>query len=200
MYISTFLGTILGVLSSVINTRSLDPSNYGDFKYVQNIISFISGLLLFGFFVSGSRLLAISTSEKNSRGIRGIMVLILGVAILILMISMLIGYFIHQYYLNSTVAPLFLIALPVCGSVLMINYVNTTAQGDNQIGRIAYARLLPSAIYVVVAYFIYSNFGATSSRMILLQYGISVIVGLFIIGSTKPSFKYTKTHIYSISA
>lgn len=199
LYISTFIGTLIGILSSVINTRSLDVSSYGDVRYVQNIIIFISSLLLVGYFQSGSRLLAISKSEQNSRAIRGIMIIILGIIILILMFSMILSYFIHIEFLSKSVAPLFLIAVPVCGNVLMLNYINTTAQGDNHIGRIAMARLIPTSIYVVAAYFIYSRFGATSSRMILLQSGIYSIVLLIIILTTKPSFKFIKSSFRRIS-
>lgn len=199
LYISTFLGTLIGIASSVINTRSLDVSSYGDVRYVLNIIIFISSLLLLGYFQSGSRLLAISRSEQNSRAIRGIMIIILGVIIFLLMISMLLSYFIHIEILSKSVAPLFLIAIPVCGNVLMLNYINTTAQGDNQIGRIAMARLLPTSIYVVAAYLIYSNFGATPTRMILLQSGISSIVLLIIISTTKPSFKFIRASFRRIN-
>ena len=86
LYVTTILGVLIGVLNSVINTRSLAPEPYGDVRYVQNIISFISSLLMFGYFVSGSRLLALSKSEEYSRRIRGIMVVILAITFSVLMI------------------------------------------------------------------------------------------------------------------
>ena len=39
LYVSTLVGVILGVLISIINTRYLDPVDYGDVHYVQNIIN-----------------------------------------------------------------------------------------------------------------------------------------------------------------
>ena len=42
LYFTTMVGVVLGVLASVINTRFLSPSDYGDVRYVQNIINFIS--------------------------------------------------------------------------------------------------------------------------------------------------------------
>ena len=50
LYISSLAGVLLGMINSVINTRALAPGPYGDVRYVQNIISFISSLLLVGFF------------------------------------------------------------------------------------------------------------------------------------------------------
>ena len=95
LYLCTLLGLLLGVVVSVINTRSLDPELYGSFRYVQNIISFISSLLLFGFFTSGSRLLAISNNEDHSSSIRGAMMVILSSTIVILMLCMGVLYLIN---------------------------------------------------------------------------------------------------------
>ena len=53
LYVSTLLGVLLGVLSSIVNTKALDPIDYGDVRYVQNIINFIATFLLLGYFVSG---------------------------------------------------------------------------------------------------------------------------------------------------
>lgn len=81
LYGSSIIGVALGILNSVVNTRALTPSEYGDYRYVQNIIDFITSLLLFGYFTSGSRLLALSKNEEQSRNIRGAMCFVLGIAI-----------------------------------------------------------------------------------------------------------------------
>lgn len=190
LYVTTMLGVFLGVLSSIINTNFMDPEDYGDVRYIQNIINFIASLLLFGYFLSGSRLLALSKDEKYSQRIRGTMVVILGIASFILLLSTGICYFIHRN--NSSVAYLFLVSLPVCFNPLLLNYINTTAQGDNHIGRLSITRLLPALLYVIIAYIIYSRFGATSTRMILLQWGIATVCYILIIISSRPNFKNLK--------
>lgn len=187
LYISTLLGVLLGVLSSIINTRFLDTSSYGDVRYVQNIINFISSLLLFGYFLSGSRLLALSNNESYSRRIRGGLVIILCIAGGVLMLSCFICYLIH---INSSpiVAQLFLISIPVCLSPLLSNFINTTAQGDNHIGRLSLARLLPLAVYIPMAYCVFILTGASSTKMMILQFGLQTIILFLIIYSTKPVF------------
>lgn len=186
LYFSTLVGVVLGIISSIINTRFLDPSAYGDVRYVQNIINLVASLLLFGYFLSGSRLLALSKDEQYSSRVRGAMVIILLMACVILMI--ITGLCVCIYN-NSSVSILFLISLPVCFSPLLGNYVNTTAQGDNQIVRLSISRLLPALLYVPIAYLLYKNLGASSTKMILLQWGISTLVLLVVIISTHPSFK-----------
>lgn len=192
LYTSSILGMFLGVTVSVLNTRFLSPVEYGDVRYVQNIINFISSLLLVGYFTSGCRLLAISDDERRKRNIRGVMCVILVITILIVMISML---FISLYFRikdKLDLSFLFLVAIPVCGNVLMLNYVNTTGQGDNHILRISIARLCPSLVYCGIAFLVFHLFGATSARMLLLYNGIASVVLFFVILSTRPSFSLLK--------
>ena len=143
LYVSTLVGVILGVLISIINTRYLDPVDYGDVHYVQNIINFFSGLMLFGYFVSGCRLLAIAKDKQEANEIKGAMTLILGVTVIVMMIIMMICGVIHSFVLHKPFAHLFYYVIPFSGYALCLNYINTSSQGDNSIGTIALARLLP---------------------------------------------------------
>lgn len=192
LYISTLLGVVIGMLVSILNTRNLAPSEYGDVRYVNNIIQMLSGILLFGYFVTGSRLLAIAKSEEEAAQIRGGLVTILGMTVALMMVCMVACGLIHHYVLHRDYAWLFYTVIPVCGSVLLLNYMNTSAQGDNSIYSIAAARLLPSALYLGIAYWVFYKFGASSWLMLVLQNGIALIVLSFIIWHNKPSFKNLK--------
>ena len=198
LYASTLLGVAFGVVASVINTRFMSPTDYGDVRYVQNILQFASSLLLFGYFLSGSRLLALSENEDESRKIRGCMVLILAVTAII-MFLITAGCAVAHYN-RPIIAKLFVVSLPVCVYPILLNYINTTAQGDNHIGRLSAARLVPSLLYIPLAYLIYSVYGATSTRMILIQWGLYTIVLLALTISTKPIFKDIKRIFHNLSA
>ena len=187
------IGIFVGILVSILNTRNLVPTEYGDVRYVNNLIAFFSGLLLLGYFTSGSRLLALSKSEQETREIKGILVTILAITNAILMLIVLGCGLVHHFILHKEFYYLFYLTIPVCGGVsLLINYVNTSSQGDNSIYTIACARLFPSLIYLIVAAGIYYFFGATKERMLLLQNGIALIVMAVIIYLNKPSFKNLK--------
>ena len=193
LYGSTLLSVGLGILNSVVNTRALSPSEYGDYRYVQNIIDFVTSLLLFGYFTSGSRLLALSKDEDYSRNIRGAMCFILGIAIGLLMtIMFVIGIFDNK---SGGAYSMFFWAIPVCGYSLMLNYINTIGQGDNHIGRISMARLLPPGLYCLIAFLVYRYLGATSTTMLLLYDGIAIVIYFAIIISTKPKFANLKKSI-----
>lgn len=128
------------------------------------------------------------------------MCVILAITIGIVMLSMLVMYL---YTLISGgdmgMLSLYLISIPLCGTVLMLNYVNTTAQGDNHIGRIALARLLPTSLYVLLAYFIFKWFGATPQLMLLMFNGIATVVLGIIIISTRPSFNNLKESFHLLN-
>lgn len=193
LYLSSLISVLLGVGTSVLNTSFLTPEYYGDVRYINNIISFIGSLLLLGFFTSGCRLLALSKNEQNSKRIKGAMIVILIITIFVMSLAMIICYYIHLRYLNYQVASLFLIAIPICSAPLLQNYANTVFQGDNSIIKLSLGRILPSFIYLFLAYYIYKNFQASSQLMLLLQNGCIVFVFVILIILTTPSFRNLKT-------
>lgn len=193
LYTSSLIGICIGVLVSILNTRNLAPAEYGDVRYVNNIIGFFSGLLLLGYFTSGSRLLALAKTKQEAREIKGVLVTILGITNIILMFIVFICGLFHHYALHKEFYYLFYVTLPICGGVsLLLNYVNTSSQGDNSIYTIACARLFPSLAYLIIAAAIFYLFGATSERMLLLHNGIAFVILAFIIYLNKPSFKNLK--------
>ena len=197
LYVSTILGSFLGFATSIVNTNFLSEADYGDVRYVQNLVTLLASLLLFGYFLSGSRLLAISKDKGYSSRVRGAMVVVLAICSFILVALTLISAFLH---IDSPVMPLFLISLPVCMYPLFTNYINTTAQGDNHIGRLAISRVLPALLYVPIAYFLYSKTTVTSSMMVLLQWGVYCAVLLIIIFSTQPAFNDLKSVFSDLKA
>lgn len=200
LYGASLTGMLFGVCNSVINTHALPPSDYGDVRYIQNIITFISTVLLLGYFASGSRLLAISKDEQKSKSLRGCMAEILGVLVLITIGILIALYAFHDVFKPFPGKGLFLVSIPVCAMPLLLNYINTTSQGDNQIGRIAMARLLPSLLYLGIAYFLYKQIHVTSTIMVLLQWGIGTLVLLGIVLSSGLSFRHTKEAFASLQA
>ena len=192
LYISTLAGVLTGMLVSILNTRNLTPDEYGDVRYVNNIIQLLSGIFLFGYFVTGSRLLAIAKSKEEAAQIRGGLITILGATVLLMMVCMTACGLIHHFILHRDFYWLFYTVIPVCGSVLLLNYMNTSAQGDNSIYSIAAARLLPSTVYLGIAYWVYAQFGASSWLMLVLQNGIALLVLSAIIWYNKPSFRNLK--------
>ena len=190
LYAATFLGAVLNFVASKVNTDVLDPVSYGNVRYVLNIIQLLSWVVLFGWFMSGSRLLALSDDRTRSARIRGALVLfLLFASVLLAVLTLTVGLFHHA---DATVRMLFFCSLPVCFYPLLTNYMNTTAQGDNHIYRLALARVLPVACYIPVALWLYGRYGADSRTVLYLHWGICCAVLVVIIASTRPSFRRLK--------
>lgn len=187
LFWASIFGIGLGLLSSILNTRFLSPEEYGNYRYVYNIISFLSSLFLFGYFVSGCRLLAISKDIEQSKRINGAMIIILLIAIGITAILMIIGAFVQDVF-NSSVSILFFYSLPICGVPLMQNYINTTFQGENRIKELSIARLLPYLVYLPFGYLWYTSYGSNAKTLMLLQNGCALIIYIILIVSLKPKF------------
>lgn len=197
LYVATIAGVMLGLVASIVNTNALPPDAYGDVRYVQNLLQFISWFLLLGYFQSGSRLLALMEDEVQRRELRGCLVLMLIVLSALQMLIILIVYFVHTA--QPAVVRLFLLSLPVCFYPLLTNYLNTTAQGDNHIGRLAMARLLPALLYVPIAYWIYGHIGASSSLMMVLQWGVYSLILVLLVASTRPRFVNLRKNFASLN-
>ena len=185
LYGATLLGVLLGILSSVVNTRFLAPTEYGDVRYVQNFITLIATFFFVGHFYAGSRLLALAKDEAQARRLRGALVVVLVVVSLALMGATALCGACHD---RLSLILLFLMSVPVCLQPLLYNYIYFVLPGDNQIGRVSLSRILPLLIYVPVAYLVYSRSGATAEKMMLLQWGIATLVFIGIIASTRPRF------------
>lgn len=193
LYGSTLMGVFLGVISSVINTRNLSPVEFGDVRYIQNLISFISSILLFGYLTSGSRLLALSHDEVYSRKIRGAIMAVVLTTMAILSLCMFCFYLVSLIGGANNLTPLYFISIFLGGNVILLNYINTTSQGENHIMRMSLARLLPTLLYVLFAVIVYRSCSATSGLMLTLYNGIAILVLGLIIYSTHPDFKNIKT-------
>ncbi|MBR4779433.1 MAG: oligosaccharide flippase family protein [Bacteroidaceae bacterium] len=188
LYAATFVGAILNFVASKVNTDVLDTVAYGNVRYVMNIIQLLSWVVLFGWFMSGSRLLALSNDPKRSARIRGMLICYLGVAAALLAVGTAVAGLLHGAELRM----LFLCALPVCFYPLLTNYMNTTAQGDNHIFRLALARVLPVMCFIPVALLVYRRVDVDSRTVLWLHWGVCSAVLVAIVVSTCPSFRNLK--------
>lgn len=191
LYAATFLGAVLNFVGSKINTDVLNTVEYGNVRFVMNIIQLLSWVVLFGWFMSGSRLLALSDDRRRSAQIRGALILFLLAAVMLLMLLTFGVGLCHAK--EPEVQMLFFCSLPVSMYPLLTNYMNTTAQGDNHIVRLSLARVLPIFCFICVALLVYPRLDRVEAKTVLyLHWGICSLVLAGIIVSTKPSFRGLK--------
>ena len=188
LYFSTVGSTILGIGTSVLNTHNLSTLEYGNVRYITNIFTFVSSILLFGYFTSGARLLALSNDNNKRQQINGALLVVLIIALLLCSALMVICFILNKLYGDDSISNLFFASIFISSSPLLISYINTSFQGENRINGISLARILPVASYLVAGFFIYKYVNVTPVLMLLLQNGISVFITILLIISTKPNF------------
>lgn len=185
LYGSTMMAALLGILASMINTRFLPPEAYGDFKYVQNLLNILGCVFFIGHFRAGGRQLALNSGRSDAPKIRGALLsLLLGMSVLTVLATLVIAL-----CSQPNLKPLYLAALLICCQPLLLSYVNTVLPGDGSIYKLSLCRFAPTLIYVIVAWLVFSRFGATPERMLILHWGIPLLLFVLVILSAKTEFK-----------
>jgi len=183
----------LSIISSVIVTRFLGASVYGDFKFLHNIFTLAVLIFTFGFFQAGNRALVLNNDHQKARELYGAEFIIL-IALSILMALSLLGYaFLDNNVNDKGLRNILILLIPFSWVFLLLNYFEVLFQADNKIKLLANARLYPKLLYfilVLILYLVYFNFPA--NRLILIWgflLGSEIIVYIYIIYKIRPIFK-----------
>lgn len=198
LYVSMVLTLIVGIGVSVFNTRFLEPQQFGDYKFLQNLFSFIVLFFTIGFFNTGSYLLAQKENEYTSRALTG-SILNLAAKISIVFILSLVGISFFQgkifnndlgRYIRIFSPFLFVYPLQLC--------ITSILQGTNRIFELSAFGLLPPLLYISVAMAVnyFASFSLFSA--LLIQFITFSIVIIAVVIYIKPSFKNTKHHLEKI--
>ena len=192
----------LSVVTSVIITRFLGPSDYGSFKFILNLFSLATVIFTFGFFQAGNRALVLNNDPQKARELYGAELIITGLLFLIVVISFC-GYAFFDKNINEKGLRLvLLLTLPFSWVFLVSKYFEVLFQADNRIGLLAKARLFPHLIYFVIILIIhYSLVNYSGNRLILIlaaYYLGNVIVAIYVLMKINPSFNNLKDRIKEI--
>jgi O-antigen/teichoic acid export membrane protein len=192
LYTTMVIGMVIGVGTSIVNTRFLGPRLYGDFQFLVQLFNFVVMFLTVGIFMSGSRLLAREDNRGKEQAISGAM-LTFGAAISILMI---VGFFVFSFfeerifdndlgYVMRLFSPfLFVFPLRLCIENIMM--------GTNEIYKLSIFRLFPKIFYLAGALAVQYTIKLTLKAALLLNllgFALIVVIMLFLL---KPKFTKVK--------
>ena len=185
----------LGVLTTVINTRSLGPTDYGILSFILAVIYFVSLFFEFGFFSAGARLLAIANDDEKEREyIGGLVVITIGIALSFSLVIFLLSFFVDSVFHTHVGNILRIISILV--SVFPFQYmVRQVCQGTNKIERLSAYNVVPKIWYLIGALMIISLFKLTLYIALLLNLSGIILATLVVIKSLKPNFNNLKGNI-----
>lgn len=195
LYTSVALGVIVGIAISVVNTRLLGPQQYGDYKFLQNLFTFVTTCLTLGIFVSGSRLLAQKKNEPIKHQLEGNLLLLAAGVSVVMIAGLFIFSFFEEQIFNNHLGKLIRVFSPLLFVFPLQVCLENIMQGDNRIYGLAFFRVCPKILYLVVAiifnYFVpLSLVYALAIQLLVLTISISIMVIHF-----KPKFVDIKKHI-----
>lgn len=192
----------LSVITSIIITRFLGPSDYGSFKFILNLFSLATVIFTFGFFQAGNRALVLNSDSQKARELYGAELIITGLLFLFLAISFC-GYAFFDKNINEKGLRLvLLLTLPFSWVFLITKYFEVLFQADNRIKLLAKARLFPHLIYfviILIIYYVLFNYSGNRLILILASYFVgNVLVALYVLKKINPSFRNFNARVQEI--
>ncbi|WP_394749400.1 lipopolysaccharide biosynthesis protein [Spongiimicrobium salis] len=199
MYGATGLKVVLGFLISIFNTRVLGKESYGDLKFIESIVRTITGFTTAGFFISITRILAVTKDKGFQKKLLGYFVYILLIMAAISSAAMFLFSYVEPIFFEHGLSPLFKNHFFVVIAFLTGIAIAEVLKGLNHIYTLALTSILPAIIFLVLAYTISQFYDIGVSTILLLNYGISFFVSLVVILRLKPNMRYGKEVVKTVA-
>lgn len=189
----------LSVISSIIITRFLGPSDYGNFKFFLNLFSLAIVICTFGFYQAGNRALVLNSDVNKARELYGAELLIT-IVLFLFMTLFFCAYAFFDHNINEKgLRTILFLVLPFSWVFLTGKYFEVLFQADNKIKLLAKARLYPQLVYfaiILVVYFFFFNYSGKRLVVILGAYFFGYVLNsVYIFYRIRPSFKNLKSRI-----
>lgn len=189
LYAATYGALGLSFAGTALNSHLLDPSKFGDWRYLQSFVILVSYLVNFGLYSSGGRLVAATDNPVKIRTYKGyLMYFALGGLAVIILSLVVCGLFLPKL-LNEQLFHLALVMLPLFIIHPLGFYFEAVYQGQKKLLGLAAYRFLPPFLYVVLLYAFKSLSQGSIYYNALLFYGTSFIVCMILLKTDKPIFK-----------
>lgn len=189
LYLSQILALILGIFTSVVNTRALGADGYGILSFFLTITSFTVLFFRFGFFSSSGLLIAQTKDEAKMRELIGASVVIgLLIGLFYSAFIFLLSFFVDELFRTDVGwifrwAAFMLIAFPL---TLLIPQIG---RGTNEIEKLSLYNIFSKVLYLLGALILLKAIQVKPFHFILLNV-IATTVGVFIIISLfSPVFR-----------
>ena len=186
------LSLVLGIGTSVVNTRLLGADSFGDYKFIQNIFAFLMVFFSVGIFHTGGRLIAYKKYEKVKPQIIGTLYVITGIIAVAFMLASFIASYAQEAIYDNNLGRIIRLSLPLLFifpfKVAIIKFL----EGDNKIYGLSAFDLVPKILYLVIllALGYFTTIGVEGALIIFLA--SNAVTTLAITPVLKPKFERIK--------
>jgi len=192
----------ISIVSSIIITRFLGPSAYGDFQFLFNVINLSVVVLTFGFFQAGNRALVLNNDARAARELYAAVLVILVFLFLVMSIVLMIYAILDENINEKGIRHIFFLLIPFSWVFLLVKYFEVLFQADNKIKLLAASRFFPKLAFLIVVLIIYLVWFDYSGDRLKIILGASLLTQIitysYIVYRVHPSFKNLKNRIREI--
>jgi len=192
----------LSIISSIIITRFLGPSGYGDFKYLNSLFSLAIVLLNFGFFQAANRALVLIDDRVKARELYGAALTVMGFLFFVISMALLIYALFDRNIQEKGLQTILMWTIPFTWIFLLSRYFEVLLQADNKIALLAKSRLYPKVAFfitVLVLFLVFFNYSGKRLTVIWILFLATEMLGYFyILFKIYPSFRNLKERIKEI--
>lgn len=151
---SQILFIALGVIVNIFNARVLGADSYGIFAFFTTIVSFSVLFFRFGFFGSGSLLLAYEKNRTKERSLIGALVIIsLLAGLFYFFVIFIFSFFVDQIF-KVEVGYIFRLTAPLLIFLPFQLLIPQIGKGTNNIKSIALFNIIPKVLYLFIVLFL----------------------------------------------
>ncbi len=192
----------LSIISSIIITRFLGASAYGDFKYLTNLFNLSIILLNLGIFQAANRALVLTDDRVKAKELYGAALTLLGLLFLIISVALFFYALLDKNIQEKGLQSILMWTIPVAWIFLLSRYFEVLLQADNKISLLAKSRLYPKIAFfitILLLYLFFINFSGNRLRVIWMLFLVTEMLGyIYILLRIYPSFKNLKNRLNEI--
>jgi len=190
---------ILGIGTSVVNTRLLGSLQYGNLKFIQTIFRFITIFVTLGMFVTGGRQLALKKNQDVIQSITGTLLVVASFISVVLTVIIFTLSFIEPIIFKNDLGYLLRFFSPLMFVFPFQLCLENIFSGSNQIYKLSIFRIAPSLIYLIVALLFNYYFSSLSlSTALFIQLVSMGCIVVFFVLLIKPNVINLRRHIKTL--
>jgi Membrane protein involved in the export of O-antigen and teichoic acid len=187
VFLATVMAMAVNFGGSVLNTRMLSKASFGDWKFIQSYLFFISYIVNFGVYQSGQRLIAKTEDPKRIQLFKGYLIYATLIGWLVmLLLTVVAGFF--KGILSSHIFYLLLIHFPLFVMHPLMFYFESVYQAEKKMIRLALYRVLPPVMYVLSLLMTYRLSTGNVAMNILLYYGTYLLAFIMLFKGDRIRF------------
>jgi len=182
LYSATIAGLGFSFLGTILNAKMLSKESFGDFKYIQSYLLLLNSIINFGFFQSGSRLIAASDNNTKIKRIKGYLIYLCIAGLCIMFILTLGVRLLGTRVLSDRIFHYLLIFFPFFLAHPIMNYFESTFQAERKLVSYSAYKLIPPIAYIICLLIGQKYFSGVISYNIITYYSCFLLtfIGFFI--------------------